>query len=160
MEVALGGGAVPEVRERAAPCSRRAWDPIAHSDRVDDLGRDGHADRGEPRARSDRTGPPCHVPRWYWRYSTYVDASHDGRRELAERREHEVVGTQRERAADLRRLLAFERRVDGELSLALERPALAVELSRYWIISRRSSRRSSSDSPTSTSPTTEPSGAT
>ncbi len=56
-----------------------------------------------------------------------VDAPHERDCQLPKRREHEVVGSERERGTDLRGLLAFEPRIDGELTLPLERDALAVE---------------------------------
>src|SRR4249920_1043813 len=128
VEVALGGGPVAEVREGAggAPVELRPHRP---PDSMDDLGRHGHADRREPRRdRVVRTAVPR--PAVVLEVLDDVDAPHDRRRELAERGEHEVVGAERERAADLRRLLALERRVDREFALALERPAFAVQPSR------------------------------
>jgi hypothetical protein len=56
-----------------------------------------------------------------------VDATDHRRRELAERRPHEVLTAERPCAPDLRRLLAFEPGVDGQLTLALERDAFAIQ---------------------------------
>ena len=59
-----------------------------------------------------------------------VHASDERGGQLPERREDEVVGAEGERAADLRRLLAFEPGIDGELALALQRDALAIQAPR------------------------------
>ena len=56
-----------------------------------------------------------------------IDPTNQGRREFAEGREHEVVGSQRHRAADLRGLLPFEPGIDRELALTLEGDAFAVQ---------------------------------
>jgi len=56
------------------------------------------------------------------------DRAHVRRRgELAEGRPDEIELTQGERAPDLRSLLSLETRVDGQLALALERDAFAVQ---------------------------------
>jgi hypothetical protein len=59
-----------------------------------------------------------------------VHAANDRRRELPKRRENEVVGPERERAAHLGRLLPFEGRIDRQLTLSLQRHAFAVESAR------------------------------
>src|SRR6266566_862179 len=56
-----------------------------------------------------------------------VDAPDQRDGELAERRPDEIELPQGERAPDLRRLLSLEPGVDGQLALALERDALAVQ---------------------------------
>ena len=56
-----------------------------------------------------------------------VNPSDERDGELAEGRPDEIELAQGERAADLRRLLSFEPRVDGQLALALEGDALAVQ---------------------------------
>ena len=56
-----------------------------------------------------------------------VHAPYQRHRQLPERREDEIVGPEREGRANLRGLLAFERWVDGQLALALQRHALPVQ---------------------------------
>ena len=56
-----------------------------------------------------------------------IDASYEGRGQLAERRERPVLGAEGERRPDLGGLLALERRIDRQLALPLERHALAIE---------------------------------
>src|SRR5512132_50453 len=83
VEVAFGGGPVPEVREgaRLAPVELRAHRP---ADSVDDLRGDRDADRREPRCdRVVRTAVPR--PAVVLEVLDHVDAPHDRRRELAER---------------------------------------------------------------------------
>ena len=148
----------PRSTRASTPCSRRACAPIAHPTAWTICVATGtQIGANRVRDRVVRTAVPR--PAVVLEVLDDVDASHDRRRELAERREHEVVGTERERAADLRRLLALERRVDGELALALERPALAVEPPRHGSSAAGARGARSSDSPTSTSPTAVPSGA-
>ena len=56
-----------------------------------------------------------------------VDAPDQRDGELAERRPDEIELPQGERAPDLRGLLSLEPGVDGQLALALERDAFAVQ---------------------------------
>ena len=85
---------------------------------------------GANRVARGSYGPPCHVPAVVLDVLDGVDAPDQRDRQLAERREDEVVGPQGERRADLGGLLTLERRIDGELALPLERHALAVQATR------------------------------
>src|SRR5204863_4134806 len=90
------------------------------------LRRDRDADRRE--ARGDRVvRAPVPGATVILEVGDGIDATRQGGGELSKRREREVVTLQRECAADLRRLLALERRIDREMALALQRDALAVE---------------------------------
>ena len=61
---------------------------------------------------------------------------------LAVAREHEVVGAQRTRRADLRGLLAEQRRPEAELALALQRGGLGVDAAHddHVLVQRRELR--------------------
>ena len=82
---------------------------------------------GPNRVARGSYGPPCHVPAVVLEVLDRVDASDERDRQLAEGREHEIVVAERQRGADLRGLLALGPGVDGQLALALQRDALAVE---------------------------------
>ena len=82
---------------------------------------------GPNRVARGSYGPPCHVPRWYCMYWTGSTPADERHRQLPERREDEIVGPQGERRADLGGLLALERGIDGQLALALQRHAFAVQ---------------------------------
>ena len=59
-----------------------------------------------------------------------IDAPQQRDRQLAEGRPHEIGVAERPRGADLRGFLALVTRVDGQLALALQRDALAIEPAR------------------------------
>ena len=91
-----------------------------------ELGRDRDADRAEPRgARVVRAAVPR--PAVVLQVLDGVDAPDQRDGELAERRPDEIELPQGERAPDLRGLLSLEPGVDGQLALALERNAFAVQ---------------------------------
>ena len=129
VDVALGRGAVAEVHDGAlvGAVHLPAHGP-AH--RVQGLRPDRHADVPEPVL-------PCvvrpAVPRSPVEPQVVheVDAAHERHGHLPIGREHEVLALQRERAADLRCLLPDERRVHGELALALQRRGLEVGAARH-----------------------------
>ncbi len=72
-------------------------------------------------------GPPCQVPRWYWRYWTGSTPRCKRDRQLPEGRPDEVGGSQRDRGSELRGLLPLEAGVDGQLALALQGDALTIQ---------------------------------
>ncbi len=124
MEIALGCRSLTEVGQGACVLTveLRAHRPAG---RVDQLCRERHADGREPgRYRIVRSAVPG--PAVVLEILDLVDAAGDRCRQFPERGEDEILGPERERAPDLSRLLSFERRVDGQLPVALEGHALTV----------------------------------
>ena len=56
-----------------------------------------------------------------------VDSPDESGRQLPERGEDEVIGSQGRRRTDLGGLLSLEARVDGQLALTLKRDAFAIQ---------------------------------
>jgi hypothetical protein len=125
VEVALGRGPVPEVHDGAgvAPVEPRPQRP---PHRVEHLARHRDGDLREPRLQrvGDATvaGPPVEV-----HVLDQVDAPDHGHPHLTVGGEHEVFLGQGVRAADLGRLLADQRGIDGQLPLPLEGRGLQVD---------------------------------
>ena len=85
---------------------------------------------GPKRVARGSYGPPCHVPRWYWRYWTGSTPRTSATANSRKVGQTKSVVAQRGRGADLRGLLALEARVDGQLALTLQGDAFAVEAPR------------------------------
>ncbi len=125
MEVALRGGAVPEVDDGAgAPVVQpRAHGPAGG---VEDLA--GDRDRDHPESLPHGVGDPS-VPRPPVEVHVLdeIDAAGHRHPHLAVGGKHEVLVAQGVGAPHLRRLLTEERRIDRQLALALQRGGLEVD---------------------------------
>ena len=125
MEVAFACRAVAEVGDRhivaavELPAERVAG-------RVRDLCRDGDADRPEA-CRAGVVRPAVPRPAVVLEVLHGVDTADQRNGQLAEGRPDEVAVTEGPRRADLRRLLAFVARVDGQLALPLQRDACTID---------------------------------